>query len=150
MITAIAKSYEKSSSEGTTPVFLTSPVIRRDLSNLIRNNIEDLNVLSFTELTENRKVQVIATIENSNENEKKMRRNKNVKKTTTYKAKDTSTAMEKVIEELGEDCVILSTKKKNNMIEITASNSPKYKSAVKKRYNKEKFSNIYKLKSGKA
>ena len=29
------------------------------------------------------------------------------------------------------------------MIEITASNSPKYKSAVKKRYNKEKFSNIY-------
>ena len=72
-----------------------------------------------------------------------------LKKTTTYKAKDTSTAMEKVIEELGEDCVILSTKKKNNMIEITASNSPKYKSAVKKRYNKEKFSNIYNLKSGK-
>ncbi len=71
MIKAIAKSYEKSSSEGTTPVFLTSPVIRRDLSNLIRNNIEDLNVLSFTELPENRKVQVIATIENSNENEKK-------------------------------------------------------------------------------
>ena len=31
------------------------------------------------------------------------------------------------------------------MIEITASNSPKYKSAVKKRYNKEKFSNIYNL-----
>ena len=37
----------------------------------MRNNIEDLNVLSFTELPENRKVQVIATIENSNENEKK-------------------------------------------------------------------------------
>ena len=72
-----------------------------------------------------------------------------LKKTTTYKAKDTSTAMEKVIAELGEDCVILSTKKKNNMIEITASNSPKYKSAVKKRYNKDKFSNIYNLKSGK-
>ena len=71
-----------------------------------------------------------------------------LKKTTTFKAKDTSTAMEKVIAELGEDCVILSTKKKNNMIEITASNSPKYKS-VKKRYNKEKFSNIYNLKSGK-
>ena len=52
------------------PVFLTSPVIRRDLSNLIRNNIEDLNVLSFTELPENRKVQVIATIENTNETEK--------------------------------------------------------------------------------
>ena len=72
-----------------------------------------------------------------------------LKKTSTFKAKDTSTAMEKVIAELGEDCVILSTKKKNNMIEITASNSPKYKSAVKKRYNKEKFSNIYNIKSGK-
>ena len=70
MIKAIAKSYEKASSEGNNPVFLTSPVIRRDLSNLIRNNIEDLNVLSFTELPENRKVQVIATIENTNEKEK--------------------------------------------------------------------------------
>ena len=101
MIKAIAKSYEKSSSEGNNPIFLTSPVIRRDLSNLIRNNIEDLNVLSFTELPENRKVQVIATIENTNEKEKIMRRNNNVKKTTTYKAKDTSSAMEKVIAELG-------------------------------------------------
>ena len=64
MIRAIAKSYEKASSEGNSPIFLTSPVIRR-------NNIEDLNVLSFTELPENRKVQVIATIENNNENEKK-------------------------------------------------------------------------------
>ena len=71
MIKAIANSYEKASSEGNSPIFLTSPVIRRDLSNLIRNNIEDLNVLSFTELPENRKVQVIATIENNNENEKK-------------------------------------------------------------------------------
>ena len=60
-----------------------------------------------------------------------------LKNTSTFKAKDTSTAMEKVIADLGEDCVILSTKKKNGMIEITASNSPKYKSAVKKRYNKE-------------
>ena len=68
-----------------------------------------------------------------------MRRNKNVKKTSTFKAKDTSTAMEKVIAELGEDCVILSTKKKNNMIEITASNSPKYKSAVKKDITKKSF-----------
>ena len=67
MIKAIAQSYEKSTSEGNNPIFLTSPVIRRELSNLIRNNIEDLNVLSFTELPENRKVQVVATIENSND-----------------------------------------------------------------------------------
>ena len=31
--------------------------------------------------------------------------------TTVIKAKDTTSAMEKVITELGEDCVILSTKK---------------------------------------
>ena len=34
-----------------------------------------------------------------------------LKTTTTVKAKDTSSAMEKVITELGEDCVILSTKR---------------------------------------
>ena len=71
MIKAIAKSYEKASSEGNTPIFLTSPVIRRQLSNLIRHNLEDLNVLSFTELPENRKVQVVATIENNKEVENK-------------------------------------------------------------------------------
>ena len=35
-----------------------------------------------------------------------------LKTTTTVKARDTSSAMEKVITELGDDCVILSTKKK--------------------------------------
>ena len=72
-----------------------------------------------------------------------------LKTTTTVKAKDTTSAMEKVITELGDDCVILSTKKNNGMIEMTASNLTKHKSAVKKRYDKEKFSNIYNLKSGK-
>ncbi len=67
MIKAIAKAYETATSEGSSPVMLTSPVIRRNLSNLIRQNIEDLYVLSFTELPENRKVKVIANIENKNE-----------------------------------------------------------------------------------
>ena len=60
-----------------------------------------------------------------------------LKTITTVKARDTSSAMEKVISELGDDCVILSTKKKNGMIEMTASNLMKHKSAVKKRYDKE-------------
>ena len=76
MIKAIAQSYKKSTSEGNNPVFLTSPVIRRELSTLIRNNIEDLNVLSFTELPENRKVQVVATIENNNDKQNKTEENK--------------------------------------------------------------------------
>ena len=69
--------------------------------------------------------------------------------TTIIKAKDTATAMEKVIRELGEDCVILSTKKIKGLVSITASNSKKAKDAVKKRYDKKKFANIYKFNSGK-
>ena len=69
--------------------------------------------------------------------------------TTVIKAKDTASAMEKVVNELGEDCVILSTKKENGQISITASNSRKAKNAVKKRYDKKKFENIYKFNSGK-
>jgi flagellar biosynthesis GTPase FlhF len=57
--------------------------------------------------------------------------------------------MEKVVNQLGEDCVILSTKKEDGQIIITASNSSKVKSSVKKRYDKKKFANIYKLNSGK-
>ena len=72
-----------------------------------------------------------------------------IRGTTIIKADDTTTAMEKVVTQLGEDCVILSTRKRNGKIEITASNSPKHKSSVKKRYDKKKFENIYKLKSGK-
>ena len=69
--------------------------------------------------------------------------------TTVIKAKDTASAMEKVVRELGEDCVILSTKKVNGQVSITASNSKKAKDAVKKRYDKKKFANIYKFNSGK-
>ena len=64
MVQAIAKAYETANAKGINPILLTSPIIRRDLSNLIRQNIDDLNVLSFTELPESRKVEVIATIEN--------------------------------------------------------------------------------------
>ena len=67
MIKAIAKAFESAGTEGITPVLLTSPIIRRNLSSLIRQNLEDLNVLSFTELPENRKIKVIANIENKNE-----------------------------------------------------------------------------------
>ena len=59
--------------------------------------------------------------------------------TTVIKAKDTASAMEKVVRELGEDCVILSTKKVNGQVSITASNSKKAKEAVKKRYDNKKF-----------
>ncbi len=72
-----------------------------------------------------------------------------INETTVIKAKDTASAMEKVIRELGEDCVILSTKKVKGQVAITASNSKKVKDTVKKRYDKKKFANIYKLNSKK-
>ena len=71
MIKAVAKAYESASSEGDNCILLTSPIIRRTLSSLIRQNIEDLNVLAFTELPETRKIKVLATIENKNEETKK-------------------------------------------------------------------------------
>ena len=70
MIKAIAKAYESANSSNINPIMLTSPIIRRDLSSLLRQNIEDLNVLSFTELPESRRVEVIATIENKKEDKK--------------------------------------------------------------------------------
>ena len=48
--------------EGNQLVIVTSPVIRKDLSILLRQHIEDIVVLSFTELPENKKVKVIATV----------------------------------------------------------------------------------------
>ncbi len=70
MLQAIAKAYETASSQGDNCILLTSPIIRRDLANLIRQNIEDLNVLAFTELPETRKIKILATIENKKIEEK--------------------------------------------------------------------------------
>ena len=70
MLKAIAKAYETASSQGDNCILLTSPIIRRDLANLIRQNIEDLNVLAFTELPETRKIKILATIENKQLEEK--------------------------------------------------------------------------------
>ena len=70
MLQAIAKAYETASSQGDNCILLTSPIIRRDLANLIRQNIEDLNVLAFTELPETRKIKILATIENKKQEEK--------------------------------------------------------------------------------
>ena len=64
MLKAIAHAYETASSKGDNCILLTSPIIRKDLSNLIRQNIEDLHVLAFTELPETRRLNIIATIEN--------------------------------------------------------------------------------------
>jgi flagellar biosynthesis protein FlhA len=77
MIKSIIEIGEKFPSENNSLVIVTSPIIRKDLSILLRQHIEDIVVLSFTELPENKRVKVIATVgeklstsekENNNEN----------------------------------------------------------------------------------
>ena len=62
MIKSIVDVGEKSSANGNSPVVVTSPIIRKDLSILLRQHVDDVVVLSFTELPENKRVKVIATI----------------------------------------------------------------------------------------
>jgi len=62
MIQSIMDIGEKLSSENKSIVIVTSPIIRKDLSILLRQHIDDVVVLSFTELPENKKVKVVATI----------------------------------------------------------------------------------------
>ena len=76
MIQSIIEIAEKMSAENKSMVIVTSPIIRKDLSILLRQHIDDVIVLSFTELPEQKKVKVIATIgekisteENEKENE---------------------------------------------------------------------------------
>ena len=53
---------EEQMAQSKTPFLIVSPVIRRKLAKLVRSHLSDLNVLSFTELPETKKVDVIATI----------------------------------------------------------------------------------------
>ena len=77
LIQSVVDINEKMSAENKTSVVVTSPLIRKDISILLRQHIEDVIVLAFTELPENKKVKVIATIgekiinqdkENNNDN----------------------------------------------------------------------------------
>jgi len=62
IIQSIIDINEKMSAENKTAVVVTSPVIRKDMSILLRQHIEDVVVLAFTELPENKKIKVVATI----------------------------------------------------------------------------------------
>jgi flagellar biosynthesis protein FlhA len=58
---------EEQMAQSKTPFLIVSPVIRRKLAKLVRSHLSDLNVLSFTELPETKKVDVIATISGTND-----------------------------------------------------------------------------------
>ncbi|MGC6496487.1 MAG: flagellar biosynthesis protein FlhA [Candidatus Puniceispirillaceae bacterium] len=58
----ISETTEALSVQGRQVVLVVSPAIRRQFSQLIRQHIDDLAVLAFTELPDSRKIDVVATI----------------------------------------------------------------------------------------
>ena len=62
MIQSILDIAEKLSAEEKSVTIVTSPIIRKDLSILLRQHVDDIVVLAFTELPESKKVKVVATI----------------------------------------------------------------------------------------
>ena len=48
--------------KGRQAVIVVSPAIRKEFSKIIRQHIDDIVVLAFTELPETRKIEVVATI----------------------------------------------------------------------------------------
>ena len=62
IVTAINTISEKMQNENRKAVMITAPVIRKDLSHMLRQHIPNLDVLSFTELPDNKKIEVVANI----------------------------------------------------------------------------------------
>ncbi len=62
LIKSMTETTEKMSAEDKQAVLVVSPAIRKQLSNIIRHHIDDMIILSFTELPDNRKITVVSTI----------------------------------------------------------------------------------------
>jgi flagellar biosynthesis protein FlhA len=62
LLRKISESSETLSAQGRQAVMVVSPAIRRQFSQLVRQHIEDMAVLAFTELPDSRKIEVVATI----------------------------------------------------------------------------------------
>ncbi len=68
IIKSVSQASERVSAEGQTAVMIISPAIRKQLAAIIRHHIDDMVVLGFTELPDNRKISVIATISGDDDN----------------------------------------------------------------------------------
>ena len=62
LLTKIAETTQKLSNEGKTAALVVSPAIRRQFSGIVRQHVEEMIVLAFTELPDNRKINVVASI----------------------------------------------------------------------------------------
>ena len=62
MIQKLSSVVDDQMAKSKVPFLIVAPVIRKKLSKLVRAHLSDLNILSFTELPESKKVEVIATV----------------------------------------------------------------------------------------
>lgn len=69
MIRQLSDVVEQKMAESKTPFLIVAPLIRKKLSKMVRAHLTDLNVLSFTELPETKKVDVIATVSGAEKDE---------------------------------------------------------------------------------
>ncbi len=62
LLTRLNQINDDMSSNGKQALLVVSPVIRRSLSGLVRQHIDDMIVIGFTEIPDNRKIELVATI----------------------------------------------------------------------------------------
>ena len=69
LLSKLSNVVEEQMAKSKTPFLIVSPAIRRKVAKFVRSQISDINVLSFTELPETKKVDVIATISGANDDQ---------------------------------------------------------------------------------
>ncbi len=62
IVGSINNTIEKLQNENKKPVLITAPAIRKDISLMLRQHLDNVDVLSFTELPDDKKIDVVATI----------------------------------------------------------------------------------------
>ena len=62
LLRKISDTNDSLAAKGRQAVVVVSPAIRKEFSKIIRQHIDDILVLAFTELPESRKIEVVATI----------------------------------------------------------------------------------------
>ena len=66
ILTAVNGQYDRITADGSPMVIVSSPVIRRFVSRLIRQQLGDVTVLAFNELPDSKKIEVVAVIGGEN------------------------------------------------------------------------------------
>ena len=69
IVSSINNAIEKLQNENKKPVLITAPAIRKEISLMLRQHIDNIDVLSFTELPDDKKIDVVATV-NLNQDDK--------------------------------------------------------------------------------